>query len=335
MLLAIPLVILASALAVQASIAHDAHNHIARHHRIARNPEPETTPAVKLRRRKSCKTPNTSKTPTTTTTTKKKAATTTKKDAEKATPKANALVNKQSPAGTIKVQVDRCGDNGASTKISNTAGPNGRLSWLNCGLEGMLPLQIVTSLIYLSLDGGWNPPFMSVDDIVVEDLSVALKSSSSPFHACKPFMDIFYEAADKYNLQPIMLAAFAMQESSCDPKTVGGGGEQGLMQITKDKCGGAPGGNCRDPYFNIMAGAKYFAKTLENNNGNFLLSLGQYNGWSKGLTVEKATAARWTSCCLCQNNLDYLHQYMNGWILNQNAYALNLGKYHNLEVCRH
>ncbi len=45
---------------------------------------------------------------------------------------------------------------------------------------------------------------------------------------------------------PIIIASIAMQESSCNPHTVGGGGEQGLMQITKDKCGGAPGGNCQD-----------------------------------------------------------------------------------------
>ena len=38
-----------------------------------------------------------------------------------------------------------------------------------------------------------------------------------------------------------------MQESGCNPNAVGGAGEQGLMQITKDKCGGAPGGNCQDP----------------------------------------------------------------------------------------
>lgn len=44
-----------------------------------------------------------------------------------------------------------------------------------------------------------------------------------------------------------MLASFAMQESSCNPNTVGGAGEQGLMQLTKDKCGAAPGGNCKDP----------------------------------------------------------------------------------------
>lgn len=46
---------------------------------------------------------------------------------------------------------------------------------------------------------------------------------------------------------PIMIASFALQESSCNPNTVGGAGEQGLMQLTKDKCGDAPGGNCKDP----------------------------------------------------------------------------------------
>jgi len=50
-----------------------------------------------------------------------------------------------------------------------------------------------------------------------------------------------------YGIPPIIMASFAMQESGCNPNTVGGGGEQGLMQITKEKCAGAPGGNCKDP----------------------------------------------------------------------------------------
>ena len=45
----------------------------------------------------------------------------------------------------------------------------------------------------------------------------------------------------------IMIASFALQESNCNPDTIGGAGEQGLMQLTKDKCGAAPDGNCRDP----------------------------------------------------------------------------------------
>lgn len=76
-----------------------------------------------------------------------------------------------------------------------------------------------------------------------------------------------------------------MQESSCNPHTVGGGGEQGLMQISKDKCGGAPNGNCQDVDFNIRTGTKFFADTLNGNGGNLLLTLGNYNGWPKRMTI--------------------------------------------------
>lgn len=49
-----------------------------------------------------------------------------------------------------------------------------------------------------------------------------------------------------YTVPPIILAAIALQESTCNPSTVGGNGEQGLMQLTVDKCSNAPGGNCQD-----------------------------------------------------------------------------------------
>lgn len=49
-----------------------------------------------------------------------------------------------------------------------------------------------------------------------------------------------------HSVPPILLASIALQESSCNPATVGGNGEQGLMQLTSDKCGNAPGGNCQD-----------------------------------------------------------------------------------------
>ena len=75
-----------------------------------------------------------------------------------------------------------------------------------------------------------------------------------------------------------LLASFAMKASSCNPDTVGGAGEQGLMQSTKDKCGEAPNGNCKDPVslsvkfgslrhnnirlqnYNIQTGAKFSLK---------------------------------------------------------------------------
>ncbi|KAI0630341.1 lysozyme-like protein [Trametes polyzona] len=222
--------------------------------------------------------------------------------------------------GLIKITESSCGWPGATKDITPTSGPNGSIDWLNCGVN----------------DNGWQPPYVSVNDIVVVDLADALKDPNSPFKACSQFIDTFYEASGAYGLPPILIASIAMQESSCNPETVGGGGEQGLMQITKDKCGGAPGGNCREPHFNIMAGARFLADTLKNNGGSLLPTLGNYNGWQKGLTVGSATQARWSSCCRCQNNLDYLMQVLNGWFLNHSPYTSSprIGKYFNLDTCQ-
>ncbi|KAJ7809949.1 hypothetical protein B0H14DRAFT_2379390 [Mycena olivaceomarginata] len=83
--------------------------------------------------------------------------------------------------------------------------------------------------------------------------------------------------------------------------------------------------------FNIRTAAAYFSDTLNGNQADVLLSVGTYNGWYKGLTEAEAIAARNSSCCRCQNNLDSLFQFMNGWM--QNIDASGLGKYHNLDVC--
>jgi soluble lytic murein transglycosylase-like protein len=97
-----------------------------------------------------------------------------------------------------------------------------------------------------------------------------------------------------------------MQESSCNPNTVGGAGEQGLMQLTpNDKCGGAPGGNCKEPAYNIGTGARFFSGLIKDNGGNVLKAVGKYNGWVQGMTVGSATRMK-NTCCRCQNNLDYV-----------------------------
>ncbi|KAF8639541.1 hypothetical protein AX17_001446 [Amanita inopinata Kibby_2008] len=218
------------------------------------------------------------------------------------------------------IKVDsKCGPTGAKEKTTATSGPNGDISWLNCGLT----------------DGGWNPPFVRVDDLVTVDLQSALARPHNAFEACRSYVSLFEKYGKRYGVQPIMLAAFAMQESSCNPHAVGGGGEQGLMQITRDKCDGAPGGNCKEPDFNIRTAAAFFSSILKSNGGNVLASLGHYNGWHKGLTRAQATAAAHTGCCRCQNNLDYLHQFVNGWLQNINAQDAvpRLGKYFNLDIC--
>ena len=115
--------------------------------------------------------------------------------------------------------------------MTSVSGPNGNIDWMNCGFEA----------------GGWSPPHVRVQDLITVSLSVALQNPNSPFKACGPYIGLFEKYGAMYAIPPIMLASFAMQESSCQPWRVGGGGEQGLMQITRDKCGGAPGGDCKNP----------------------------------------------------------------------------------------
>jgi len=222
--------------------------------------------------------------------------------------------------GLISVNVPRCGPNGATKSVTATTGPNGSLDWLNCGVTE---------------SGGWNPPFITVKDITVNDLATAAAQPGSPFQACSAFTWAFEQYGKQYGIPPILIASFALQESSCNPNTVGGAGEQGLMQLTSDKCTEAPGGNCKDVGYNVQTGAKYISGLLASNNDNLLLSIGNYNGWDLGMTIASATAAGNTPCCRCQNNLDYLFQVLNGWILDIDAYTHNppLGKYFNLNKC--
>jgi len=220
-------------------------------------------------------------------------------------------------AGTVQAQ-SACGNIGATATVSPLSGPNGSGSWLTCGLNST----------------GWKPSFATVSDIITADLSSVLDHGNSPFEACHDYLDIIEKYSAQFKVPSILVASFAMQESGCQPDVVGEGGEQGMMQISQDKCNGAPRGNCRDADFNIHQGTQFLANTLAQNDGNLLVTIGQYNGWYEGMTFADATAARNTSCCHCQNNLDYLFQMLNGWVLNRNPLTPpRLGQYFNLDVC--
>jgi len=215
-----------------------------------------------------------------------------------------------------------CGGVRATKEVTAHTGPNGHIDWLNCG--------------FATGHSGWQPPHIRMEDIITQPLSTAFTKPDSPFKACSQYIWIFEKYGAQYNIPPIILASFAMQESSCRADAVGGGGEQGLMQISTEKCAGAPPSDCRDPDFNIHTATKYFASTLKKNGGDVLISVGTYNGWYRGLTMRNAFAAANSDCCRCQNNGDYLHQFFNGWCQNIDAYDSDprLGKYFNLDKCQ-
>ncbi|GAA95032.1 hypothetical protein E5Q_01687 [Mixia osmundae IAM 14324] len=207
---------------------------------------------------------------------------------------------------------------GATAQSTVDAGPNGSEAFLTNGISKSNP------------SSGWAPAKVTMDELVY----TSLESAGSTFSDCKDYFSIFEKYGALNNIPPILLASFAMQESSCNPSVVGdSGGAFGLMQITSDKCGGAPNGNCNDPDFNVKTAAAYFATTLASNGGSVLVTIGQYNGWTPGMTYTSATAAASTGCCVCQNNLDYLQQLLNWWMQGKSAYSGKAGTFQNLAVC--
>ncbi|GAA6016613.1 hypothetical protein JCM11491_006018 [Sporobolomyces phaffii] len=225
-------------------------------------------------------------------------------------------------AGLIKPAVSligfsapNCGASGATDEF-----PNGAESWLNCGLTKSNP------------SSGWKPPKgVKLDHITTVSLEHAL-ATNHIWEPCKPFIPLFEKIGAETNLPPILLAAFAMQESTCNPNTMGdNGGAFGLMQITQDKCNGMGASGCSEPEYNVRTAAKYFNTELSNRGGDFLEALGAYNGWYPGLSWSAATAAASGDCCACQQNIDYLHQMTNGWLQGKTGYEMGSAK--NLAVC--
>lgn len=175
-----------------------------------------------------------------------------KQDRSKAKPKTKSktksVSKSKSKASTKKVVIGRkgllgytdkqAGPSGATAKTTKRSGPNGSQAWLNNGISKSrragkwVRYSNAASLTKLTSDSQ-SPPALKLSQLKTVSLSDALKSSSSPYHACKRFLPLFNASAKKHNLPPILLAALAMQESSCNADTRGGGGEHGLMQLVR------------------------------------------------------------------------------------------------------
>lgn len=138
--------------------------------------------------------------------------------------------------GMLGYSDKRAGPSGATSKTTKRSGPNGSQAWLNNGISKSKKTgRWVHPLYKLSLNLTdvhlQSPPKLKLSQLKTVSLTNALKSPSSPYHACKRFLPLFNESAKRHSLPPILLAALAMQESSCNPDTRGGGGEHGLMQL--------------------------------------------------------------------------------------------------------
>ncbi len=84
-------------------------------------------------------------------------------------------------------------------------------------------------------------------------------------------------AAEKYGLDPNLVAAVIWAESSGDPDAVSKKGARGLMQLLPSTARELGVDNIFDPRDNVDGGTHYLRKMLDSHDGDLELALAAYN----------------------------------------------------------
>ncbi len=92
-----------------------------------------------------------------------------------------------------------------------------------------------------------------------------------------PFGALVRRAAERYELDPLLLAAIIETESGFDPDAVSVMGAIGLMQVLPTTAALYSDGDPFDPVVNVDVGSRYFRDLLEQFEGDIALALAAYN----------------------------------------------------------
>lgn len=93
----------------------------------------------------------------------------------------------------------------------------------------------------------------------------------------RQYRDLIHQAANRHGIDPAMIQAIIMAESSFNPNAVSSRGAQGLMQLMPQTAESLGVANAFDPGKNIDAGARYFRWLLNHCRGDVQMALAAYN----------------------------------------------------------
>jgi hypothetical protein len=91
------------------------------------------------------------------------------------------------------------------------------------------------------------------------------------------FHPIIYKASEQHNIDPALIKAIIMAESSYNPRAVSPKGAVGLMQLMPSTAESLGVSNSYNPEQNVQGGTKYFRKLIDQLDGDIKLALAAYN----------------------------------------------------------
>lgn len=151
-------------------------------------------------------------------------------------------------------------------------------------LSRVLPDSIVSQQVALFSDA-WLPTLATTDDTDVQPKSVfqaEMQKINSVirrqfFSSAVPFGDLIHEKAQKYDVDPALVAAVVETESRFRTRARSQVGAQGLMQLMPRTGRWLGATNLYDPVQNVDAGVKYIKYLQKRFNGNLTQTIAAYN----------------------------------------------------------
>ena len=125
------------------------------------------------------------------------------------------------------------------------------------------------------------------------------------------YRSIILRVAQRHKVDPDMVKAIIMAESSFNPKAISNRGALGLMQLMPNTAKSLGVNDAFDPENNINAGVLYFKKLLKEFRGDVKLALAAYNAGSRKVKEYQGVPPYKTTHAYIKKVFEYYRQYKN------------------------
>jgi hypothetical protein len=160
------------------------------------------------------------------------------------------------------------------------------------------------------------PPAASIPDPKPQDTGIPLKKVSpvhgSPVRGKKAerlYRPIIFRVAHRHRIDPAMVQAIIMAESSFNPNAISKRGAAGLMQLMPNTAKALGVKDIFDPEHNINGGVLYFKKLLKEFGCDVKLALAAYNAGSRKVKEYQGVPPFKTTQIYIKKVFEYYQHY--------------------------